>query len=142
MSPKCPYCQRDSYKVDGDAIYPHRKDLHAKKFYACLQCDAYVGTHEASGLPLGRLANATLRRLKQAAHAAFDPLWRESSAKFDRSDAYTWLASQMGLSRDETHIGMFDEDQCRRVVNICSRFRKEQLEAHLTKRPMSNDRLM
>lgn len=41
----CPYCGNPAQFVTGEVIYPHRKDLHDKKFYACPPCDAYVGCH-------------------------------------------------------------------------------------------------
>lgn len=66
--------------------------------------------------PLGRMANASLRRLKQEAHAAFDPLWR--SGDMTRAQAYSWLAQHLGVSDNNCHIGMMDEDGCRAVVHI------------------------
>lgn len=67
-------------------------------------------------VPLGRMANASLRRLKQKAHAAFDPLWR--SGDMTRAEAYSWLARHLGVSENNCHIGMMDEDGCRAVVHI------------------------
>ena len=34
-------------------------------------------------------------------------------------EAYKWLSEQLGMPRKDTHIGMFDVDQCKRVVEIC-----------------------
>lgn len=122
--PCCPYCTGAAALVTGAEIYPHRPDLREKKFWACTPCDAYVGCHppakvKGGGLndgtvPLGRLANAELRGLKQRAHAAFDPLWR--SGPMSRTQAYAWLASALGTPPSKTHIGMFDEAQCRAVI--------------------------
>lgn len=61
-APTCPYCGKDSVLVNGHVIYPHRPDLLEKKFYWCKPCDAYVGCHPGTANPLGRLANAELRR--------------------------------------------------------------------------------
>jgi len=36
-----------------------------------------------------------------------------------RNEAYEWLCEQLGMSREETHIGMFDETQCKQVVELC-----------------------
>lgn len=116
----CPYCDKPAQLVTGDKIYPHRHDLFAKLFYQCAPCDAYVGCHpkaDAHGhggigdgaVPMGRLANAELRRAKQAAHAAFDPLWKSRS--MSRKEAYAWLSKELGVSKSNTHIGMFDVDQ-------------------------------
>lgn len=115
---KCDYCGRGTELVGGDVIYPHRKDLARLKFYRCAPCDAYVGTHKGTVKPLGRVANATLRTLKQQAHVAFDPMWRDS--KMSRSEAYIWLASKLGIPRKKCHIGMFDEATCERVIEVCN----------------------
>ena len=88
-------------------------------------CDAYVGVHKSSNQPLGRVANKELRKWKKDAHALFDPLWRLKqrreglSKKKARDAAYTWLAEQLGIEKDDCHIGMFDVDMCKRVVDVC-----------------------
>lgn len=58
-----------------------------------------------------------LAKARIAAHAAFDPFWQ--SGRFHRSVAYEWLASEMGLPVDRTHMILFDVAQCQRVVEIC-----------------------
>lgn len=116
---KCDYCHRDAELVTGNVIYPHRPDLFSKFFWHCAPCDAYVGCHKKDcgygdgTRPLGRLANAELRKAKTAAHAAFDPLWR--SGGMSRRAAYAWLASQLGVAPQNCHIGMFDVDTCHAV---------------------------
>jgi hypothetical protein len=116
---KCPYCGNDAELTTGYTVYPHRLDLAHLKLWACLPCDAWVGTHKNSptNAPLGRMANAELRRAKMAAHAAFDPIWKSGS--MPRSKAYALLASLMKLPKSETHIGMFDVQQCKQVVEVC-----------------------
>lgn len=117
---KCPYCGGDAELKTGQHVYPHRPDLAHLKIWACDPCDAWVGTHKNSpnNAPLGRLANAELRKAKMAAHAAFDPLWK--SGQMSRSKAYALLAQKMGLPKSETHIGMFDVEQCKTVVILCT----------------------
>jgi hypothetical protein len=113
---KCPYCGNEAELTTGSKVYPRRPDLASLKIWACMPCDAWVGTHKNSlmNAPLGRLANAELRKAKMAAHAAFDPYWK--SGHITRHKAYKMLAERMGLSKAEAHIGMFDVDQCRKVV--------------------------
>jgi hypothetical protein len=118
VSLQCPYCDRPARLVKGRAIYPHRPDLAHRNFWRCDPCDAHVGCHNngTKDKPLGRLANAELRRAKQAAHAAFDPLWKSGAMK--RKEAYAWLAESLGIAEQNTHIGMFDVDSCRAVVAV------------------------
>jgi hypothetical protein len=121
MKVVCPYCDREAEFVSGNRIYPHRPDLFVTYFWLCAPCDAYVGVHKRNPRmkfegyePLGRLANKSLRYAKQKAHAAFDPLWK--SGKMSRTQAYQWLAGQLGISVANCHIGMFDEATCIAVV--------------------------
>lgn len=118
----CPYCQKEAIRTYGDKIYPHRPDLYKKKFYACMPCKAYVGCHQTNDerfLPLGRLANANLRKLKMQAHASFDPLWK--SGRMTRADAYFYLSRQLQIGYDACHIGMFDEKLCLRTIELMDR---------------------
>ena len=130
QAPICPYCDSPSKLVGGDVIYPHRPDLSGKKFYHCDPCGAWVGCHPKSTRALGRLANVVLREAKRQAHAAFDPLWkakikRHGVPKWEaRGAGYAWLAKQLGISADDCHIGMMDEAMCRRVIEVCTPFRR------------------
>lgn len=121
----CPYCHRPAELVDGKAIYPSRPDLYQKKFWLCTLCDAYVGTHRGSKAhnPLGRLANAELRRAKQDVHRVFDPLWK--TKQMTRNEAYRWLAEELGIDRKECHIGMFDVDRCRQAFEIVMQLKRQ-----------------
>ena len=125
MTPTCPYCGEPAELVTGKAIYPHRPELHRKRLWRCEPCDAHVGCHEpARGrrgfgdgtVPLGRLANAELRRAKQDAHDAFDPMWEKG--RMARGAAYAWLAERMGMDERQCHITNMSVEQCRRVVAI------------------------
>ena len=119
----CPYCGKRAEFVDSAEVY------HGWSYgmiYLCRPCDAYVGCHGngKGDSPKGRLANAELRRWKIAAHNAFDPLWKFGPFRGLRNSAYAWLAEQMGLPKEKTHIGMFDVAECQQVIQICTN-RKE-----------------
>lgn len=125
----CPYCHRPAELVTGVDIYTHRPDLIDKLFWRCRPCDAWVGCHPkhpgrnpTGTAPLGRLANAELRRWKQRAHVAFDPLWR--SGQMSRKDAYRWLRQALGVSAANCHIGMMDVDACKAVIAVVDAFRR------------------
>lgn len=126
---KCAYCGNDARLVTGAEVYPHRPDLHARKFWRCKPCKAYVGCHKNSdAVPLGRLANAELRLWKGKAHAAFDPLWEKEKGVMTRSAAYRWLREALKMNYDECHIGEFDVEQCKAVVHACSAYRRKLRE--------------
>jgi hypothetical protein len=126
--PTCPYCGNPAILTDSAEVYSGHS---YRMIWLCRPCDAYVGTHRNSKNhePLGRLANAELRAWKVKAHAAFDPLWRtkmrrENCTKQEaRQAGYRWLAKQLSITVEECHIGCFDVEMCRRVVEICSVYR-------------------
>ena len=114
----CPYCGAQAEYTDSKDIY------HGHSYgmiYICRACDAYVGVHSGSDVPKGTLANAELRYWRRLAHAAFDPLLQSGAFYRRRNAAYSWLSEKMELPKEVTHIGMFDVDVCKKVINIISR---------------------
>lgn len=111
----CPYCGKQAIYVDSKVVYGRSYGM----LYLCRPCNAYVGCHKGTDQPLGRLADAELRKWKRAAHSAFDPLWKHGRFKGYRNVAYAWLAKRMGLPAQSAHIGMFDVDECKKVIKIC-----------------------
>jgi ssDNA-binding Zn-finger/Zn-ribbon topoisomerase 1 len=116
---RCPYCgEKTELKPDID-IYGV---TYGGQVYVCRNyptCDAYVGCHKGTDKPLGRLANKQLRAWKSRAHGKFDFIWQRKKMK--RGQAYKWLAEQLDIPVDKCHIGMFDVDLCKRVVEVCSK---------------------
>ena len=109
----CDYCMSPAEYVDSKEVYGKSYGM----IYLCRKCDAYVGVYKGTDKPLGRLANAELRKWKQVAHAAFDPLWKCGPFK-NRKSAYDWLSKQMCLPVSKTHIGMFDVRECKKVIML------------------------
>lgn len=125
----CSYCDGRARLTTGAELYPGRPDLSGKLFWFCAPCRAWVGCHAAAKpngkggqgdgtVPLGRLADRALRRAKQAAHDAFDPLWR--SGEMSRQGAYAWLAGALRIPNRACHIGGFDLEQCQAVIAACA----------------------
>lgn len=126
-TPDCDYCGKPSELVSGAVLYPHHGQKFADKyFFRCAPCQAWVGCHDGTFKPLGRLANAELRRAKSAAHFAFDKLWQgkmrrdKCSKSVAREAAYGWLAKELGIAREDCHIGQMDLAMCDRVIAVCA----------------------
>lgn len=128
MSVICRYCKKPARFEESSAHIYGGRDFGP--VWDCRACDAYVGCHP-DGTPKGSLANKPLRQARRAAHDAFDPLWLFTEAAYPmprshsgklrriaRTHAYLWLSHHMGIPYEQTHIAMFDEAQCRRVVEI------------------------
>ena len=122
MAVSCRYCGKQTVYVDSSEVYGRSYGM----IYLCRPCDAWVGVHKGTNKALGEVANKELRHWKKKAHAYFDPLWRAKikrdgvSKSKARGMGYLWLSDQLGIPPAETHIGMFDVDMCRRVVDLCS----------------------
>lgn len=122
---RCSDCPGAVVLVSGLVIYPHRPDLDHKQFWRCESCGAYVGCHPGTEHPLGSPAGPATRAARNAAHAAFDPLWKAKMARENvrkhvaRGAAYRWLADALGIDPSACHIGMMDEATALRVVDLC-----------------------
>lgn len=110
---RCPYCGNLAKLEDSVIIYGRSYGM----IWDCRPCDAYVGTHKGSKdyAPLGRLANSELRDWKKRSHAVFDKLWK--SGQMSRAQAYQLMQELMGMTADEAHIGKFDVESCKKLVN-------------------------
>lgn len=128
-APICDYCGNRSILASSKEVYGGRDFGHIY-LCRCQQDLAYVGCHKGTVKPLGRLANKELREWKKQAHAAFDQLWRPDSKvkMMNRSQAYSWLAYELGIDKSDCHIGMFDVDRCKRVVEVCVTKIQEEMD--------------
>ena len=117
---RCDYCQSEAHLKDSSVVYGKSYGM----IYICSSyptCDAFVGVHEKTNKPLGRLANSELREYKKRAHSYFDVRWKNTKfRKGDRSSQYKWLSEKLEISARECHIGMFDVDMCKKVIQLCN----------------------
>lgn len=121
----CPYCGKPTEFVDSSVIYGRSYGM----IYLCRDCRAYVGVHKGTDQALGRLANAELREAKKEAHFYFNQIaktdlinkiWEKYIPNIsNRNKAYLWLSIQLGIPHKICHIGMFDVENCKRVVELC-----------------------
>ena len=112
----CPRCGRACERLTGADLYPGRPALAAKRFLACRPCDLRASCHALTWKPASELADGETRRARQAAHAAFDRLWRGPGGE-DRRALYARMADGLGLDRRTCHIAQFDAETCGRVLD-------------------------
>lgn len=103
----CTYCRGRARLDDTD-----------RRIWICDPCQAWVGCHKNTFKPLGTLANQELRMARLQAHAVFDQLWKYGA--MTRTSAYKWLANQMAMTRNQCHIALFDLEQCKQAIKICT----------------------
>ena len=73
-------------------------------------------------------ADYETRQARYLAHFVFDSLWQ--SGMVPKSRLYKRLSEYMGLPQREAHIGMFNRDQCQKVMALCKQIRKELTELY------------
>lgn len=117
----CPYCGAKATLRPSSAVYGERaKD--GRYLYVCDRyplCDAYVGAHIKSKLPMGTLADGNLRNKRIQAHKVFDKMWKSGPMK--KWQAYKWLQSKFGLNSEQAHIAKFSEYMCDQLIMECNR---------------------
>ena len=84
--------------------------------YACTACDASVGLHPRTELPLGLLADKATRQARKQAKERFNRLWQQGD--ISRTGAYAWLARKLRIPVDACHFGQFDVARCRQADAI------------------------
>jgi len=55
-------------------------------------------------------------KARNAAHTAFDVLWKERYVS--RTKAYAWLQEVMNMTPDQAHMYQMTEDQCAQVIRL------------------------
>ena len=127
---KCQYCRSPAYLRPASVVYgAHTADPNAK-VYVCAHypaCDSYVSAHRDTLLPMGTLANESLRRKRMEAHSALNQLI--GSGIMTRKQAYRWLQLQLGLPESEAHIAKFSELRCQKVIELCRALSRAQARA-------------
>lgn len=137
MKVVCPYCNNTAVFISSAVVY---MGIDFGMIYLCRPCSAYVGVHRGTDKPLGTLANAELRSWRKRAHEAFDPLWKrklmirraqrgpEYRQFWARNAGYHWLSSELGIPRDQCHIGLMNVEMCKRVIEICENVKRRKCE--------------
>ena len=118
---KCPYCGSRALLRPTSVVHKHT--IPGEEVYVCARfpaCDAYVSAHRDSHLPMGTLADKSLRIKRRQVHIALSQLWERGL--MTRKEAYRWLQVQLGLPESEAHIGRFSAYRCEQVIDLCGRF--------------------
>lgn len=118
---QCPYCDSEMFLVSASVVFPACKSGYMWVCSRYPYCDTYVSAHRGTDVPTGTPANTKLRRQRILLHRAFDQIWK--TKEMVRDEAYTWLASVLGLDVKDCHIGMFDEEQCLKAMEIVQKFK-------------------
>lgn len=113
---KCRYCGSPVVLTSNSEIYG--REYGNGKCYLCRDCKAFVGVHTGTTIPLGTLANDELRKARNKAHNEFDKLWKNPTRIMTRYNAYNWLSQKLNLNLKDTHIALFEKEQCEQVIKL------------------------
>lgn len=114
----CHCCGGPVTLSNNSVIYGGRSFGDWPYVYRCTQCQAYVGLHPGTDLPLGLMATrATTHARKNAKNIFLEVVRRHHGG--DRNAAYAWLAKALGISRSICHFGMFSAKQAERAGQVC-----------------------
>ena len=108
----CPYCGKRVKWCENKEKYG-RNYGRSYMCYYCKACDAYVGCHNNTRVPLGTMANAELRKWRMLAHDYIDPLWK--TGKLARAQVYARLKYRFGK---QIHIGESDIETCKKIITL------------------------
>lgn len=99
--------------------------------YQCTCCDASVGIHKGTNVPLGYLADKNLRSKRIEVKASFFKL--KEDYNLSTKEAYSLLAGQMKYSKKNCHFGMFlnkDLSMAKQAIDKLNRKLRRVNELH------------
>jgi len=115
---ECPYCSGSVKLVNNCEIYGAPVGDWPFAYHCQKCCEAYVGVHPDTHIPLGYMADKELRKARQQAKVSFHEMLY--TCHKSRSEGYHWLAEQLGLSISSTHYGWLNMIQCEQALKITS----------------------
>lgn len=108
----CPYCHHHAEWVENKEVYGRNYGT-SYMIWLCRPCDAYVGCHQNTRVPLGTMADARLRMIRRQAHTIIDKPWKDKVMA--RSKVYKMLSDAIGR---EVHVGESDFVQCEEIIQV------------------------
>ena len=120
---KCDSCGGSVRIAHHREIYGGRSFGDWPWMYVC-DCGARVGMHPGTNIPLGTMADEATRHSRKVAKPIFEKVWKDGY--MSRTDAYRWLAEQMGIPTSKCHFGMFSSSRCHQARKICTSYLRTQ----------------
>ena len=119
----CPECDSELIELGGESIYPYNPRMHARQFWCCRKCKAWVPSHPDHHYPVGTPANAVLRALRHDVIEKATVLIKRKMNKegADGKSAYkscmNWIGKEVGLGR-ECYIHLLTLEEARAAIKI------------------------
>lgn len=113
-----PQCDAQVICADCGSPMQLRRGRHGL-FWGCTRwpkCKGVHSAHQETGAPLGIPADRPTIEMRKKAHASFDRIWKQGLQL--RAECYRWLRRELGMSKDDCHIGKFTQAQCANVIEL------------------------
>ncbi|MBD2816832.1 hypothetical protein ID850_19385, partial [Xenorhabdus sp. Flor] len=115
---QCHYCRGLVTIAHHEEVFGHIQNNNKWPWlYLCTSCGARVGMHPYTDIPLGYLADKPTRIARRDSKEKFERM--RAFRNWERTEAYRWLAWQLGISINKCHFGWFDAEMCEKAKNIC-----------------------
>lgn len=104
-------------RYDGSPVeIRHHLEIYGRVYgewpwmFVCTECEARCGMHPFTAIPLGTIADEELRQVRTACKPVFEQIWK--TGRMDRTQAYAWLAGELGIAPEQCHWGLFERHTC------------------------------
>lgn len=111
----CSYCNSNVVITTNDEVYGKTYGEYPWIYY-CTNCEAFVGIHPYTNIPLGTLADKQLRTARKHAKDPFNKIWQ--SGLTTRTEMYDKLAKYLNIEREHCHFGWFTFEQCQKLIGF------------------------
>ena len=74
----------------------------------------------------GNLVDKDTHDARKIAHSSFDTLWKKYG--MDRSEAYTLLAKELGVSKSDCHMKLMDKDTANKVPLVALKILNKEIK--------------
>lgn len=107
---ECRYCA-------GEVKVAHHDEVYGTAYgswpwlYRCSDCDARVGMHPFTNIPLGTLADTELRARRIEVKRLFQMICETRRKRWDRTRGYQEMSQALGIPAKDTHFGLFEHKQ-------------------------------
>lgn len=118
----CRYCHGKVICVQNYVIYG-RNYGEWPWVYVCEKCNARIGLHPRTNIPLGTIADDELRRKRGEAKELF--LFMKDRFNLSRDEAYAQLSVLLKKPPEETHFGMFELIDCTNAIRLLSEIKSD-----------------
>lgn len=115
----CPYC-------GGKVSLVKTSKYPSGYMYSCDNCHAQVGTYKKEPtLAMGTLADSETRKKRLEVHKLLDRFWRSN---LGRGKAYTKLANELGIEKEQCHIALMDLQTLNKAEQIILKWWREKYD--------------